>query len=94
MLKPFSKLGQIECGLLDIAAGKTCALTPVVHEHAQGLGLAVANEPGYYPIPLHWCHGDNRDELQKHADELNAELFGIDRRAALEIVCSSMFPRR
>lgn len=84
---------EIMCDLWDatVATGKLCALTPVVQPHGQGLGIAYANEPGYSPVPLQWCNGDNRDELQAYADQLNKELFGLDPRAALEVVCSSMF---
>ena len=91
MLKPFTPEGRFECGFDKAVKGKVCALTPVVRENCMGLGIAFANEPGYCPVPLHWCHGDRWDELQAHADELNKELFQLDGKAAALIVLSTMF---
>lgn len=90
MLKPFTKEGRFECGLDEnpIIAGKLWAFTAIVGNPCR-LGVSVANEPGYLPIPQQWCHADNYDELTAHADELNlAE--GHDPRAAMSIVASSM----
>lgn len=89
-MKKLTKEGIFECGLMELARGKACALTAVIQPHGMGLGLAVANEPGYHPIPLHWCNGDNFIELHDHADELNRELFNLEPRAAATIVSSTM----
>lgn len=94
MLKKLSFEGRFECGVDELAKGKACAYVPVVISSGMGLGLAVANEQGYHPIPLHWCNGDNFDELAEHADELNLELFALDARAAAVIVCSTMHSPR
>lgn len=90
MIKKLSLEGLFECGALEIAKGKAAAFTPVIQRHGMGLGLAIANETGYYPVPLYWCHGDNWDELSDHADELNREHFDLDERAAMVIVASTM----
>jgi F420-0:gamma-glutamyl ligase-like protein len=90
MLKPLTLLGRIESGLEELIAGKTYAFTPVVVEGCCiGLGVAVANEPGYYPVPIGWCHADTWQEMEKHAKELNREM-GLDARTACIIVATSM----
>lgn len=90
MLKPLSFEGRFECGLDELTAGKVCALTAVIQPHGMGLGLAVANEPGYHRVPLHWCNGDSWDELADHADALNWELYKLEPRAAAVIIASTM----
>lgn len=89
-MKKLSKEGIFECGLLNIAPRKVKALTVVTGKECLCLGLAVANEPGYYPVPQHWCYGDNFEELATHADELNKELFDLEPKATALIVASSM----
>lgn len=90
MLKPLTFEGRFESGFDELAAGKVCAVAAVIQANGMGLGLAVANEPGYHAIPLHWCNSDNWNELRDHATALNAELFDLDEKAAAIIVCSSM----
>jgi hypothetical protein len=92
MLKPFTAEGRFECGFNEIIAGKRCALFAVGQEHGLGLGLAVATEPGYHTIPLHWCNGDDLAELAAHAEALNRELFGLDPKTSGLIVASTMRP--
>lgn len=89
-MKALTYEGIVECGLLDIAPGKLKALTPVIQQRGMGLGLAVANEPGYYPVPLAWCHGENWNDLHKCADEWNAKLWKHDDATALAIIGSSI----
>ena len=90
MLKEFSKCGRIECGLDSIVAGKCWAFVPVLHRHGGfGLGVAVANEPGYYPIAHFWCHADSYAEASDHAAALNAA-EGLNVEVAMRVVCSSM----
>lgn len=57
--------------------------------------LVVEDEPGYSPMygetaagTWHW--GATLDEAWEIADKVNAELFGLDRAAANQIVGSSM----
>lgn len=92
MIRKFTKEGRFECGLDALVAGKVWAFTAVTNYKAGPafvLGAAVANEPGYYPIPVHWAWGDDYGELSDHADELNAEM-GIDADAGVVIVSSTM----
>ena len=90
MLKPFTAEGRFESGFNEIIEGKRCALFAVRQEHGLGLGLAVAEEPGYHAIPLHWCNGDDLAELSAHSDDLNHELFGLEPKASGLIVASTM----
>lgn len=92
MLKPFTAEGRFECGFNEITQGKRCALFAVRQEHGIGLGLAVAEEPGYHTIPLHWCNSDDFEQMSAHADDLNRELFGLEPKAAGLIVASTMRP--
>lgn len=88
----FSAEGRFECGFDTFVTGKVWAFVPVFSQHSSkdiGLGIAVANEPGYNPIPLTWCHGDDYDEMQNHARELNAEA-GLSVDAEARIICSTM----
>jgi len=88
MLKPFTGEGRFECGLDEIVVGKVWAFVAIV-ESPMRLGVAIANERGYVPIPTTWCRADEYDEMVRHADELN-EAEGVDRRTAATIVASSM----
>jgi hypothetical protein len=89
-MKEFTIEGRFECGLDAAVAGKVWCFVNVNGErYAARLGVAVANEPGYIPIPEHWAHADTYDEMDRHAEALNiAE--GIDVRTAALIVISTM----
>lgn len=93
-MKKLTAEGRFECGLDELTRGRVCALTPVISrepgEPGIGLGLAIANEPGFYPIPMYWVNSENWYEMDGHASELNLELFGLDEETALKIVASSM----
>lgn len=92
MIRKLTFEGRFECGIDALVKGKAYAFVVVTTngDYAPwGLGVAVANEPGYYPIPAHWAHGDDYKELDAHAEELNAEL-GVGPRAAAIMVASSM----
>ena len=89
-MKPFSAEGRFECGMDALVEGKVWAFVPVIgHNYPAALGIAVANEPGYYPIPEFWCYGDCWDQMAQHADQLNAA-EGKDRKSAAVIVASTM----
>lgn len=88
-MKKFSKEGRFESGLDALIAGKLWAFVPVVCKHGIGLGVAIANEPGYLPVPFSWANADTWDEMQAHADELNTA-EGKEPRNAELIVASSM----
>jgi hypothetical protein len=82
--------GRFEAGIDGIVAGKVWAFVAAYPPRTDicGLGIAIANEPGFYPVPLTWANG-TFDEMSDHADELNlAE--GLNIMAATKIVLSSM----
>lgn len=90
MLKPLTAEGRFECGLDTAFLGKIWAFVPVVGENfGARLGVAVANENGYSPVPEHWCNADTWQEMSDHADELNAAM-GLDPMTAVNIVASTM----
>jgi hypothetical protein len=88
--KPLSALAIAELGISELMAGKAYAYTAIMSGDVYGLGLAVANEPGYHPIPLHWANFPTFDSAHGEADRLNRELLDLNERAAARIVCSSM----
>lgn len=87
-LKKFTSEGRFEAGLDDAIAGKMWAYIAIVG-NPYTLGVAVANESGYIPIPTHWCNGDDYAEMDAYADELNAR-ENIDRDLATRIIASGM----
>lgn len=92
-MKKLSAEGRFECGLDDAVKGKVWAFVPVIGKLEGGaLGIAMANEAGYWPISEHWAHG-SYNEMQEHADELN-EAEGISVNEAMRIICSSMVARK
>lgn len=88
-MKKLSLLGRAELGIAELFAGKCYAYVPVIAGSCIGLGIAVANEPGYSPIPTFWAWASTWAEMDAHADELNCEL-GLNDEAAMRIVASSM----
>jgi len=88
-MKKFTKEARFECNLDEIVKGKLWAFTP--GNHVGGvvrLGIAIANEAGYNPIPLHWCNAETYDEMWAHCDELN-EAEGHTKGAAMRIISST-----
>lgn len=57
------------------------------------LGIAVANEPGFYMVPLGWARFASMDAAQAGAEEANAEL-GVSDDTAFRIVASTMGGKR
>jgi hypothetical protein len=93
-MKEFTKEGRFECGLDAAVKGKTWAFVAVVGEHYPArLGVAIANESGFMPIPEHWCNADDYDAMEAHAEALNTA-EGLNPRQAAEIQCSTMGGRR
>ena len=89
-MKKLSFEGRHECGLNAIVAGKDYAFVAVLgEEHPARIGVAIRNEPGYYPVPEHWAHADTLEDMQAHVDELNAEA-GLTLREAAVIIATSM----
>lgn len=89
-MKKLSEQMYLELGIAAKFAGKVIAFTPVMREGMVGLGIAVANEPGYVPVPLFFCNADRYDEMATFAEELNEKKLGLDIRAAARVVGSSM----
>lgn len=58
-----------------------------------GLGVAVKGAAGYTPVPIDWFRCDSISRSQDYADQLNEYALNISRREAIEITCSSMFPK-
>lgn len=73
---------------------KRYAYTPVSLDDgsgAWGLGIAVERERGYHPVSgLGFAR---REDAERYADDMNAHL-GLDKAAALNIVVTTMWPRK
>lgn len=89
-MKKLTRLDIAELELETLFAGKVWVFTPVLPRMntTWGLGIAVANEHDYSPVPLSRANADTLNEMEAHADELNAQM-GIDRDTALRIVAST-----
>jgi len=94
-MKRFTFEGRFECGFDAIVRGKVVALVALYVGPGTlwGLGIAVANEPGYIPVPTYWCHADTAEEMNAHVDQLNRELFKLEPEQALSIIASTMQQR-
>lgn len=73
----------------DLFEGKEFAFVAVVAETAFSLGVAVADEPGYWPLPAHLVETRGWEEMNAAAAAINARL-GLDEATASRIVSSSM----
>jgi adenine/guanine phosphoribosyltransferase-like PRPP-binding protein len=89
LMKKFTQEARFDCGLDEVVSGKLWAFVAVVDSRGISLGVAVANEPGYMPVPRSFCHGDTYDAMHAHAMELNRD-EGLTEEAAMRIICSSM----
>jgi len=76
--------------IADAFKGKLYAFTPVITKHGAGLGVAVANEQGYSPVPFHMANSPYYNDMQTLANQLNTSMLGLDENTAWEIVCSTM----
>lgn len=89
-MKKLTAEGRFECGLDEVVKNKIWCFVAVTGDYfGARLGVAIANQRGYVPIPEHWAHADYLDQMQHHADELN-EAEGLTKLQAAEIVCSTM----
>lgn len=71
-------------------AGKDWAYTPTIPASSGfGLGVAVRDEPGYFPIGKFMFNVDSYDEAQAEADRLNG-LLPLEVMAADRIIVSTM----
>jgi len=90
MIRKFTAEGRFECGLDAVVKNKVYAFVAVIGQHnPAALGVAIANEAGYVPIPEHWCYGDDYHEMEEYADELNAAM-DLTPKASTIIVASTM----
>lgn len=64
-----------------------------VEDDQWGLGIAVADEPGYDPIGGSYAHASTYEEMMDHADDLNLQR-SIGRTQAAIIIASTMGGRR
>ena len=77
---------------------RVAAFTPVMSrlggDHIWHLGMAVANERGYIPVPESWAYIKQGlkayDIISDYCDTLNEVLFNLDPDVAIRIVCSTM----
>lgn len=65
------------------------AYTAICGKGFCGLGVAIANERGYYAVSPNIAHFDRYDDAANEADRLNAAI-GLGDDAAWKIVASSM----
>lgn len=72
--------------------GKVYAYTVAMSKHGFGLGIAVANEDGYWPVSINLYMADSYDDAADEADRLNTSL-GLSETDAAGIIASSMFKR-
>ena len=67
------------------------------HEDVPGingaLGVAIANERGYHPVPLGWARYATMDAAEFHAECLNIHL-GVTGERAFQIIASTMGGKR
>lgn len=90
ILKELSALMIAELEIESKFAGKVWAYVPVTNGSSFiGLGVATANEAGYTPVPLTFCHSDSWEAMVEHSDALNAAR-GVSVDEAARTVCSSM----
>ena len=85
-------------GAVSGEGGKSAAFVGVCHEigddYGPGLGIAVANERGYNPVPLTLYRAATLDEAMNAAERLNRDLLKIDHETEFRIVGSTMGGRR
>ena len=67
--------------------GKIWAFVPIAIGECS-LGVAIANEPGYYPIPRY--QEPNYNKACEYAQKLNYEHLGLTDIQALDIQASTM----
>lgn len=90
-LRKLTPEGEFECGHRDWLSNKIWCYVAIADSGAH-LGVCVANEPGYYPVPRHWCWAAGASAYKKmceHAEELN-RANKLDTDACIRIVASTM----
>jgi hypothetical protein len=74
----------------EAVKGKLWCFYPVIREGGYGLGVSIANEAGYMPVPFYFFESDTYMLAEAEANRLNKEVLDMDEDAALDIVASSM----
>lgn len=88
-MKQLSNEAIFEMDIEEKFAGKLWAYVPVIGDKFEArLGIAVANEAGYCPVPEFWANG-SYSEMSAEADRLN-EARGMAKDEAFNIIISSM----
>jgi len=54
------------------------------------LGVAVANERGYFPVPLGWARYTSFEGAPDHAEYLNEEVLKLTDMESFKIIASTM----
>ncbi len=90
-MKQLSIEGQID--IEEAFKGKLWAYVAVIQPNGIGLGVAVANEKGYCPVPLGRYIVPRLDQAEAEAERLN-EGRGMCEDEALLIVTSTMGGRK
>ena len=83
-------------GLEKNFAGKVWCFVPVMHQvhNVNHLGVAIANEPGYCPLPTYWCSSKDYTEVSGIADDLNKVQLGLTDSEAMRIEVSTHVAQR
>jgi hypothetical protein len=74
----------------NVFAGKVATFCNNYREEGNQLGVAVANEAGYTPTPAYFKPGIPQNKVDEILAQLNAQVFGLDEKAALHVLVSSM----
>ena len=92
-VRKFTPEGRFECGLGEVVKTKNfCFVAVVGRTFPWELGVAIADEQGYNPVPSHWCHateGTDMEAFQKHVDKVN-RAEKIDKKEEAAIDASTM----
>jgi hypothetical protein len=73
-------------------AGKLVCFAPAHDERRRcwGLGIVIDGETGYYPVPTSLAWAATREDMQQHADDLNARVLKVPAAHVTAIVAHSM----
>jgi hypothetical protein len=87
--KPIARVFNVE--------GAVCFVA-VHHGHegdeGPGLGIAVANQQGFRPVPKFYYAAETHDEAEERADQLNRDVLNLTDETAMLIQTSTMGGQR
>ena len=88
-------------GIRGAFTGQPIAFVAVYHDHESpdgksraALGVAVANSPGYVPIPCFYFAADKMDAAEAKAEALNRDALALGDLDAFAIIASTMGGQR